>query len=103
MVRAGAFQGIDVKELRAVLGHAREHAIVERALQHVGVTRVAVEQGQPMRPLRQRDGGAGLLVGGEVLQVVIHGEALVVRARADAAGEVFVALRGVTPDAIEHR
>ena len=102
MVRAGALQGIDVEELRAVLGHAREHAIVERALQHVGITRVAVEQGQPMRPLRKRDGGAGLLVGGEVRQVVIHGESLVVRARADAAGEVFVALRGVAPDPIEH-
>ena len=55
-----------------------------------------------MRPLGQRDGGAGFLVGGEVRQVVVHGEPLVTGAGADAAGEIFIALGGVAPDAAKH-
>ncbi len=56
-----------------------------------------------MRPLRQRDGGAGFLIRGKVGQVVVHGEALIVRAGADAPGEVLIALGGVAPNPVEHR
>ena len=55
-----------------------------------------------MRPLGQRDGGAGLLIGGEVGQIVVHSEPLVMRAGADAAGDILIALRGVAPDAVKH-
>ena len=45
MVGADAFQRVDVEESRAVPGDAREHAVVERAFQGIGVARLAVDQG----------------------------------------------------------
>jgi hypothetical protein len=55
-----------------------------------------------MGPLRQRDGGAGLLVGAEVGKIVVLGEPLVVRARPDTAGHVLVPLDRVPPDPPQH-
>src|ERR1035437_3427793 len=64
--------------------------------------RVAVEQRQTMRPLPQRDGGARLLIGGRLWQIVVHSEPHIVGAGPNATRNILIALRGVAPDAVQN-
>ena len=78
VMRAGALQGVHVKELRAVLGHAREHAVVEprvRPHRRSGRPRRAARGGAPIARARW---WRRFLVGAQVRQVVVHGESFVV-------------------------
>ena len=72
-----ALERIDIKEPLPVERNSGQNAVVQRALVDVGITSIAVEQGEPVVPLGQRDRAARLLVGGEVGQVVVVGETLV--------------------------
>ena len=60
---AGAAERIDVEEAVAAQRNAGNQAVVDLALQHVGVFAVAAHQEQAMVPQAHADGGARLAVG----------------------------------------
>ena len=70
-----------IEVVRALVRQAGERAVVQRALQHVGIDAVAVEVEHALRPEDQRHRGAGLGIRGVVRQVVVLGEAFVGGAR----------------------
>ena len=60
VVLADAAQRVDVEEAVAGQRHAGEQAVVDLALQHVGVFAVAAHQEHAVVPQRHADGGARL-------------------------------------------
>ncbi|OPZ66641.1 MAG: hypothetical protein BWY83_02834 [bacterium ADurb.Bin478] len=102
VLTAVAFQTVDVKKRFTVLGNAGEHAVIETAFDDIGIAAVAVQQRQPVIPLRQRNSGAGFLISGRIGQIVIFGKPLVMTGRSDAPGDVLVALDRVAPYALNH-
>ncbi len=96
-----AGQRVGVEELVAVERDAGEEAVVDDALEHIDVLRVAVQQEHAVVPQGQRDRGAGLVVGLEVVELVGPGVALAGAVLADAAGEVELAADDVLPDAVD--
>ena len=97
MMAAAAGQRVVVEEPLAVERQAAQRAVVERQLHDVGIAAVALEQQHAMRPEDQADRGAGLGVGGLVGQIVVGGEALVVLAGAEAAGDVEALVGEIGP------
>ena len=101
LVLAGGLERVRVEERLAVERDAREEAVVERPLHHVDVAGVGVEQEQAVVPVVVADGGAGLVVGAHVGQLVVEAERLAARGGADAAGDVELAADDVLPDAVD--
>ena len=92
-------QGVGVEEAVAGEGDAREEAVVEDALDHVQVARLAARQEHQVVPQVVADGGAGLRVGGLVRQLVGHAEGL--EGVGDPASQVELARHQVVPHAPE--
>ena len=103
VVAAVAVEGVGVEVVLAVAGEAAEGVVEERQLQHVGVAAVEVEVEHALGPEDQRDGGAGLGVGGGVGEVVGLGEALVGGGGAEAGGDVDLRGHDVLPRASRRR
>ena len=101
--RAVAFQRVHVEIVLAIAAEPGEGAVVERRLEHFGILAVEIEVQHALRPEDQRDGGAGLGIGGLVGQVVVVGEALVVRRRAEACGDVHLGDQDVVPQRLARR
>ena len=99
-VAAVAVEGVGVEVVLAVAGEAAEGVVEERLLQHVGVAAVEVEVEHALGPEDQRDGGAGLGVGGGVGEVVGLGEALVGGGGAEAGGDVDLRGHDVLPEGL---
>ena len=97
---AGRLQGVRVEEGLAVERDPGEEAVVERPLHHVDVPGVGVQQEQAVVPVVVADGGAGLVVGAQVGQLVVDPERLPGAGRADAAREVQLAADDVPPDPV---
>ena len=91
---------VRIEERLAVERHAGEQAVEERALHHVDVLRIALEQEQAMVPEVHADRRAGFVVGGHVRQLVRLPERFAAARRADAAGEIELAGDEVIPDAL---
>ena len=97
MMTASAGQRIDVEELLAIQGHARQDPVVRHAFQHVGILGVGVQQVQPMGPEGQANGRARLAIGRVVGQFIGIAERLAGMARADAAGHIHLVMHHVVP------
>ena len=76
LVLAHRLQGVGIEETVALQRDTRNQAVVERALQHVVVLRLAVEQEQPVVDVDIADGGTRLAVGTHVGQFVVLAEGL---------------------------
>src|SRR5262249_13331384 len=87
---AFAAERVDVDEAVAAQRYAGQQAVVDLALQDVGVLAVAGHEEQAVVPQGHADGGARLRVGRVVGQVVGDRETLVVGRRADAAGDIHL-------------
>ena len=98
---AHRLQRVGVEEAVALQRHAADEPVVERALQHVVVFRLAVEQEQAVVDVDIADGGARLAVGAHVGQLVVLAEGLAARRGADAAGDVELLRDDVVPDAVD--
>jgi hypothetical protein len=95
--RVGIEEGVSLER------NAGDQSVVERALHHVDVLAIAMEQELAMIPVVHSNRGAGLVVGGHVRKVVRIAKALVSAGGADAASEVELRLHQAVPDAIASR
>ena len=101
LVLAARLERVRVEEGLAVERDAGNQAVEERPLHHVDVLGVAVQQEQPVVPVVHADRGAGLVVGGQVRQLVVAAERLADARGADAAGDVELLRDGVAPDRVD--
>ena len=83
-----AGERIRVEELTAVKPDAGEKAVVNGALKDIKIPGIAMEQEHALVPEGVGDGGAGLVVGGLVRQLVVCTERLMVPRRANTAGQI---------------
>jgi hypothetical protein len=97
-VLAAGGQGIAVEETVAAQRQPVQRPVVEAALEHVGVLAFAGQQVHALVPEHHAHRGAGFAVGLLVGQVIIGRKALVAARRADAPGDVHVAVDHVFPD-----
>ena len=81
-------QGVGVEEAAPVRGGRGRHHVVERALDEVGVRRVAVIEKQPPREHHRGDPRTGLGVGAVRRQLPVDAERLVLVVRALTARDV---------------
>ena len=98
---AGGLQRVGVEETVPFQRDAADEAIVQRALEHVIVLGVAVQEEHPVVHIHIADGGAGLAVGGHVREFVVLPEGLAHIRRADAAGDIQLLGNDVLPDAVD--
>ena len=113
----GPAEHVLVEEPPAVQADARQVHVEHHALQHVHVLRRGVHQEHAPRPEHSAQGGAGLVVGGDVGQLVLIAVGLVhqlvleevpvggcaVVQRAAAAGDVHLLGHQVVPHRVQHR
>ena len=91
---------VHIEEAFAVEGDAGEDAVVELALEDVGVAGVGIEGEHAAREEGHADGRAGLGIGGVVRQVVIEGKCLADLGAAQAPGDVHFLAGHVVPEGL---
>ncbi len=94
---AVALKRIGIEIVRAVAAEAGERAVEQRELENVGVAAVEVEMQHALRPEDQRHRGAGLGIRGLVRQVVVDGEAFVMRRGTKSGGHIHLGVHHVGP------
>src|ERR1035441_3775178 len=73
-VPAVRFERILIEERLPIQRHAANETVVERALHHVDVFGVTVQQEEPLVPEVIADRGAGFVVSGQIWQLVVPAE-----------------------------
>ena len=101
LVLAVRLERVRIEESLAVERHARNEPVVKRALHHVDVFRVAVQQEQPVVPVVHADRRTRFVVRGHVRQLVVTSERFAGARRADAARDVELRADRVLPDRVD--
>ncbi len=99
--RAIAFERIGIEIMLAIAAEAGQRAVVEGGFEDVGIFAVEIEMQHALGPEDQRHRGAGLGIGRLVGQVEIVSEALIVRRRAEAGGDIHLGLHDVVPQRLQ--
>ena len=90
-------KGIAVEESSPVQRDSAQHAVIQGSLHHVGVNAIALKLQHPVRPKHQSDSRAGLRIGDVVRQIIVIGETLAMRQRANAPSDVHAPFGYVLP------
>ena len=96
-----AVQWVGVEIVLAVARQARERAVEQALLEHIGIASIEIEMQHPLSPEDQRHRGTGLGIGRVVGQVVVFGEAFIGGSRAEAGFSsmpAFSAFPGMNTD-----
>ena len=101
LVLTHRLQGIRIEEAVAFERHTADQTVVERALQHIVILRLAMQQEQAVVHIHIADGGTGLAVGTHVRQFVVGTEGLAVVGGSDTTGDVELLRDDVVPDGID--
>ena len=101
MVLSFRLQGIGIEEAVAAERHTADQTVVERALQHVVVFRVAMQQKQTVVHIDIADGSTRLAVGRHIRQLIVLAKGLAVAGGADAARDVELLADDIVPDAVD--
>lgn len=93
-------QRIHIEEFPAVQRHSADHAVIERAFQHVHILRILCVLKHPAGEEAKPDGRAGLAVYRIVGQVIVKGKRLPICGRADSTGYVHSPVDQIVPQAL---
>src|SRR6516225_6459787 len=98
MLRTVTREGVVVEECFSVGPEPGQYSIIKSPFHHISVLAVEVQMSQPVGPLKQGDGCAGLCVAVEIWQIVTSGKAFVLGIRADPPRNVELGLAKVLPE-----
>ena len=98
---AYGLERVRIEESVSFEGYAGDESVVERALEHVIVLGLAVEEEHPVVYIYVSDGGAGLAICRHVRKLVVVAEGLAGVGGTDTSGDVHLLGNDVLPDAVD--